>query len=49
MGRIVSLVPDDLDLTILYEPAEEGWISATIPQIPGVYSQGRTRAKLART
>jgi predicted RNase H-like HicB family nuclease len=39
----VSLVAEQLDLTIVYEPGEEGWVMATIPQIPGVHSQGRTR------
>lgn len=36
-------VPEQLDLTIVYEPSEEGWIVATIPEIRGVFSQGRTR------
>jgi predicted RNase H-like HicB family nuclease len=39
----VFLVPEQLDLTIVYEPSEEGWILATIPEIRGVFSQGRTR------
>ena len=39
----MSIVPEQLDLTIVYEPAEEGWIMASIPQIPGVHSQGRSR------
>lgn len=34
---------DALDLTILYEPGDEGWIVSSIPEIPGVHSQGRTR------
>lgn len=34
---------DQLDLTIVYEPPEDGWIVATIPKLPGVHSQGRTR------
>jgi predicted RNase H-like HicB family nuclease len=34
---------EQLDLTIIYEDAEDGWIVATIPEIPGVFSQGRTR------
>jgi predicted RNase H-like HicB family nuclease len=34
---------EQLDLTIVYEDAEDGWIVATIPEIPGVFSQGRTR------
>lgn len=32
----------DLDLTILYEQDEEGWWVAEIPEVPGVFSQGRT-------
>jgi predicted RNase H-like HicB family nuclease len=39
----VFLVSEQLDLTIVYEPSEEGWILATIPEIGGVFSQGRTR------
>lgn len=31
------------DLTIVYEPSEEGWILASIPEVRGVHSQGRTR------
>jgi predicted RNase H-like HicB family nuclease len=29
--------------TILYEEDEDGWIVASIPEVPGVFSQGRTR------
>ena len=43
IGSILSLVPEQLDLTIVYEPSEEGWILASIPEVPGVHSQGRTR------
>jgi predicted RNase H-like HicB family nuclease len=32
-----------LDLTILYEEGEDGWIVSSIPAVPGVLSQGRTR------
>ena len=32
-----------LNLTIVYEPDEDGWIMVSIPEIPGVLSQGRTR------
>jgi predicted RNase H-like HicB family nuclease len=32
-----------LDLTILYEDGDEGWIVASIPAVPGVLSQGRDR------
>ena len=33
----------ELDLTIVYEEGEDGWVIASIPQISGVFSQGRTR------
>ena len=39
----MSFVPEQLDLTIVYEPGEEGWILASIPEVPGVLTQGRTR------
>ncbi len=42
-GGIVFIVPEQLDLTIVYEPGEEGWILASIPEVPGVLTQGRTR------
>lgn len=41
---IVAGVPE-FDLTILYEQGEDGWTVASIPAIPGVLSQGRTRAE----
>jgi len=34
---------DSLQLTIIYEPGGDGWIIATIPEVPGTMSQGRTR------
>jgi predicted RNase H-like HicB family nuclease len=34
---------DALNLTIVYEPGEDGWIVVSIPEIPGVHSQGQTR------
>jgi predicted RNase H-like HicB family nuclease len=34
---------DALNLTIVYEPDEDGWITVSIPEVPGVLSQGRTR------
>jgi predicted RNase H-like HicB family nuclease len=39
----VSSVPEQLDMTIVYEPGEDGWIVASIPEVPGVLTQGRTR------
>jgi predicted RNase H-like HicB family nuclease len=41
----VSIVPEQLDLTIVYEPGEDGWIIASIPEVSGVFSQGRTRVE----
>jgi predicted RNase H-like HicB family nuclease len=41
-------MPEQFDLTIVYEPGEEGWIIASIPEVAGVFSQGRTREE-ART
>jgi predicted RNase H-like HicB family nuclease len=34
---------EQLDLTIVYEDGGEGWIMVSIPAVPGVLSQGRTR------
>lgn len=45
---IVLYMPEQLDLTIVYEPGDEGWIIASIPEVPEVFSQGRTQAE-ART
>jgi predicted RNase H-like HicB family nuclease len=39
----VSLVPEQLNLTIVYEPGEDGWVVASIPEVAGVFSQGKTR------
>ena len=30
-------------LTIIYEQGADGWWIATIPEIPGAFSQGRTK------
>ena len=32
-----------MDLTIVYEDGDGDWIVASIPAVPGVLSQGRTR------
>jgi predicted RNase H-like HicB family nuclease len=34
---------EQLDLTIVYESGEDGWIIASIPEVAGVFSQGKTR------
>ena len=39
---------ESLHLTIVYEPGEDGWVVASIPEVPGANSQGRTREE-ART
>jgi predicted RNase H-like HicB family nuclease len=36
-------VTAELALTIVYEQGEDGWLIASIPEIAGVFSQGRTR------
>lgn len=33
----------ELNLTILYSQDEEGWWVAEIPEIPGAFSQGKTK------
>lgn len=46
-SRAVGIVVHmpEFDLTILYDQGEDGWIVASIPAVPGVLSQGRTRAE----
>jgi predicted RNase H-like HicB family nuclease len=34
-----------LHLTILYEEGGDGWIFSSIPEVPGVLSQGKTKAE----
>ena len=36
---------EPLRLTIAFEQGEDGWIVASIPEVPGALSQGRTRAE----
>ena len=36
---------ESLQVTIVYEQGEEGWVVASIPEVPGAHSQGRTREK----
>ncbi len=38
-------VTETLRLTIVYEDGEDGWIVASIPEVPGAHSQGRSRAE----
>ena len=32
-----------LRMTIVYEDGEDGWVIASVPEVPGTHSQGRTR------
>ena len=32
---------DKLRFTAVYEPAEEGWVYAHVPELPEVHTQGR--------
>lgn len=34
---------DPLHLTILYEEDDDGWILASVPEVPGVLTQGKTK------
>ncbi len=34
---------ESLQLTLVYEQGDDGWIIASIPEVPGAMSQGRTR------
>jgi predicted RNase H-like HicB family nuclease len=36
-------VSQTLSLTVHFEDAGNGWVMATIPEVPGAISQGRTR------
>jgi predicted RNase H-like HicB family nuclease len=36
-------VTQTLSLTVHFEDAGNGWVLATIPEVPGAISQGRTR------
>jgi predicted RNase H-like HicB family nuclease len=42
------VMSDPLRLTIVYEPGDDGWIVASVPEVPGALSQGETREE-ART
>jgi predicted RNase H-like HicB family nuclease len=43
LNRAIVSNVQALDLTILYEDGDDGWIVSSIPAVPGVLSQGRTR------
>jgi predicted RNase H-like HicB family nuclease len=36
-------VSESIELTIVYEQGEDGWVIASIPEVAGVHSQGKTR------
>ncbi len=40
---IIGRVSEIVRLTVRFEDAGEGWVLATIPEVPGAISQGRTR------
>jgi predicted RNase H-like HicB family nuclease len=48
MAYRLEAVTESLHVTILYEKGEDGWVVASVPEVPGAYSQGRTREE-ART
>ena len=39
----VSAMSESLQMTIVFEQGEDGWIVASIPEVPGAHSQGKTR------
>ena len=39
----MSSSPEPLRLTVVYERAEHGWTTASIPAVPGTISTGRNR------
>lgn len=36
-------VADPLHLTILFDEVEDGWIVASVPEVPGAHSQGKSK------
>jgi predicted RNase H-like HicB family nuclease len=36
-------VSESLYFTIVFEEGDESWIIASVPEVPGAHSQGRTR------
>ena len=34
---------EPLHLTILFDQDDDGWIVASVPQVPGAHSQGKTQ------
>ncbi len=42
----MSGVSESLRSTIVYEDGGDGWIVASIPEVPGAHSQGHTRTEV---
>jgi hypothetical protein len=40
---------DALNLTIVYEDSGDGWIIASVPEVPGAHSQDARGKRRART
>lgn len=40
---MATLVTQELNVTVHYADGGEGWVMATIPEVPGAVGQGRTR------
>ena len=43
VGATFRSVSEPLRLTIVYEDTGDGWIVASVPEVPGAHSQGHTR------
>ncbi len=43
-----QFAPESIQLSIVYEPVEAGWVQARIEEIPAVITAGRSKAE-ART
>ena len=41
----MSSMSETLRLTIVYEDGDDGWIVASVPEVPGAHSQGHSRAE----
>jgi predicted RNase H-like HicB family nuclease len=42
---MATLHRETVNLTLHFEDGGDGWVLATIPEVPGAISQGRTRAE----
>ena len=40
---MTTLIRQTVNLTLHFEDGGDGWVLATIPEVPGAISQGRTR------